>query len=208
MRSPYPLQWPTNWKRTIAGHRKRATFQQGFAAARDGLVRQLEMLGAANGMITSDLPMRADGLPYANGRADDPGIAVWFVLDGKERVFACDKWTGHAANMRAIALSIQAIRGLDRWGASDLVTRVFAGFNALPPGGDQESTKRPWREVLGVVVANVEDLADSQRSLQAVRMAHRNLIRKHHPDLGGDHAIAAELNAALAEAERELGGAA
>jgi hypothetical protein len=198
MRSPYPLQWPSGWRRTAGGDRKRATFQQGLAAARDGLVRQLEMLGAVNGMITSDLPVRADGLPYADGRASDPGIAVWFVLDGKERVFACDKWIGHAANMRAIALSIQAIRGLDRWGASDLVTRVFAGFNALPPGGDQESTKRPWRDVLDLP-------ADGTPSMLFVKHRHRELIRKHHPDAGGDHAIAAELNAALAEAERELG---
>lgn len=202
MRAPFPLQWPTNWKRTIAGDRKRATFQQGLAAARDGLVRQLELLGAVNGMITSDLPVRADGLPYADGRASDPGIAVWFVLDGKERVFACDKWMAHAGNMRAIALSIQAIRGLDRWGASDLVTRVFAGFNALPPGGDQESTKRPWREVLHMhTVANYKP--DEQ--LAVARKLHRELIREHHPDRGGDHAIAAEINAALTEAERELG---
>lgn len=198
MRAPYPLQWPDGWKRTQAGSRRRATFQQGLAAARDGLVRQLELLGAANGMITSDLPVRADGLPYADGRASDPGVAVWFVLDGKERVFACDKWIGHAANMRAIALSIQAIRGLDRWGASDLITRVFAGFNALPPGGNPDSTARPWREVLG--------LSALEGSIAHVKQRHRELIRTHHPDVGGDHAIAAELNTALAAAEAELQG--
>lgn len=190
------MQWPEGWKRTSGGMRIRAAFSVAFAKTRDGIVRELDLLGAANGMITSDLPIRADGMPYANGRSEDPGIAVWFVLDGKERVFACDRWLTHAANMRAIELSLSAIRGLDRWGASDLITRVFGGFAALPPGGDQVSTKRPWRDVLG--------LSAIEGSIAHVKQRHRELIRQHHPDTGGDHVRAVEINAALAEAEREL----
>lgn len=205
MRSPYPLQWPQGWKRTEPAFRRAALFKVGLAQTRDGIVRELDLLGSANGMITSDLPIRADGMPYANGRSSDPGIAVWFVLDGKERVFACDRWIGHAANMRAIEMSLAAIRGLDRWGASDLVTRVFSGFAALPQGGDSTSTSRPWREVLGIAIG--ETVFPAHHQLTRAKEAHRALIREHHPDRGGEHAVAAELNAAIAEAERELGDA-
>jgi len=157
--------------------------------------------------------VRHDGLPYANGRASDPGIAAWFVLaddrgNAQERVFACDRWLTHAENMQAIAKSVEALRGLDRWGMADVVERVIGGFAALPPGDGGEHVpapprKRVWREVL--------DVAHLPRSLRPgdlltiTRQRHRELIKVHHPDAGGDTAIAAEINAALAEAETELG---
>jgi hypothetical protein len=195
MRSPYPLQWPDGWKRATVYEPSR--FGIGFAEARRRVLQELGRLGAANAVITSDLPTRVDGLPYANGRAEDPGIAVWFVLDQKERVFACDKWLTHAENLQAIAKSIEAMRGLDRWGASDIINRVFSGFTALPPGSDNHSTAKPWREVLGVT--------PNQTGLDVVRAHHRAKMMAAHPDRGGSHELAVELNTALADAERELG---
>lgn len=223
MREPFPLQWPDGWARTRSDFRARSKFgyrnsgQVSFSAARQELLDELARLGAANAVITSDLPTRHDGLPYANGRAEDPGIAVWFVLPDDrgvmhERVFACDKWRSHAENMQAIAKSIEALRGLDRWGASDVVTRAFAGFNALPPGSGDEVTppppvKRPWWEVLGI---NLEVRIATPRELllDIAKLQHRKLIKTAHPDAGGSHEAAAELNAAIEEAERELGAAA
>lgn len=41
--------------------------------------------------------------------------------------------------------------------------------------------------------------------LVLAKTRHRKLIQLHHPDAGGAHDVAADLNAALAEAERELG---
>jgi hypothetical protein len=223
MREPFPLQWPDGWKRTPADERRRSNFgyrstgQVSFSGARQHLLDELARLGAANVVITSDLPTRHDGLPYANGRAEDPGIAVWFAFPNtvsgrvEERVFACDKWRSHAENMQAIAKSIEAMRGLDRWGAGDVVARAFAGFNALPAGDGTEvgaapppPRKRSWREVLGMYFASESIPIEDQ--LVVARARHRNLIKQAHPDAGGSHELAAEINAALAEAERELGG--
>lgn len=222
-RDPFPLQWPEGWARTKPILRERSKFgfkQSGdvpFAHARNQLLAELERLGAANVVLTSNLPTRGDGLPYANARADDPGIAVWFFLPNKhgvleERVFACDKWRSPAENMIAIAKSIEAMRGLERWGAGDVVQRAFAGFNALPPGSGDEYVpppprKRHWREVLGETFAPWPEL-DNDELLVLAKSRHRKLIQLHHPDAGGEHDVAAELNAALAEAERELGGGA
>lgn len=216
-REPFPLQWPEGWQRTKAVLRARSRFgfrgQVGFSAACKDLLVELQRLGAANVVLTSDLPLRIDGLPYSNGRAEDPGIAVWFVLADdrgrmQERVFACDKWLTHAENMVAIARSVEALRGLDRWGAGDVVTRAFAGFNALPAGSSDEYVvpppprKRPWREVLGEPWPELDD----EELLVLAKARHRKLIARHHPDVGGEHERAAELNAALDEAERELRG--
>lgn len=212
-RSPYPLQWPPNTARTKSEDRKRSAFGRGvhgqlspYETAKE-LIAEMRRLGASFVVITSLLPMRHDGLPYSDGRSEDPGVAVWFTHRGHERVFACDAWRTHGENMRAITLSIEAMRGLERWGMADVIERAFAGFAALPAGEPERPTKKPWREVLGG--ASVGGWPDSQlepEELLAVAKArHRKLIQLHHPDRGGDVAVAAELNAALAEAERELG---
>lgn len=214
MRSPFPLQWPESFKRTPVDERTKARFfGVGFARARDEALLELGRLGAINVVLTSDLPLRNDGLPYANGRADDPGIAIWFGLPDKggtirERVFACDRWLSPAENIRAIAKSVEAMRGLDRWGMADVVERAMGGFAALPPGSGQEYVppaptpkSKPWREVLE---GSWPTSLDADEALVLAKARHRKLITIHHPDKGGDPAKAAEINAALAAAEKEL----
>lgn len=213
-RSPYPLQWPADIPRTTSERRRRSRFGGPRIAARTlspyetakELLTELRRLGASNVVITSLLPTRHDGLPYSDGSSDDPGIAVWCVYRGRERVFACDEWATHAENMRAIAKSIEALRGLSRWGMADVAERAFAGFAALPPGDAGAAPRpapirRPWREVFdGLPAVDVDDL------VAIVRARHRKLIAQAHPDHGGDPAVAAELNAALDEAMAELAG--
>lgn len=175
------------------------------------MIEELSRLGAANVVITSDLPTRNDGLPYSNGRADDPGIAVWFVLaDGKgklhERVFPCDKWRTHAENMTAIARTVEAMRGMDRWGVGQVIERAFAGFTALPPGPSSTISppvERPWREVFAPWARALDELSKSER-LALVKYRYRDAMDRAHPDRGGSHDTAAELNVAMAAAEAEL----
>lgn len=210
MRKPCPLQWPDGWQRTASDERRPSRFGGhagvGFSVALTDLRLELTRLGAANPVITTDLPVRLDGLPYsAAGPIKDPAVAVWFVLDGHERVFACDRWRTHAENMRAIAKTIEAMRGLARWGAADVVHRAFSGFAALPPGEpahDRTPRHRPWRDVLGGPWP--AELAGLDLFVLA-KARHRAAIQGAHPDVGGSTEVAAELNAALAEAERELG---
>lgn len=192
-RSPFPLQWPDGWARTTV--RATSRFSTGMSSALKRLRHELKLLGTANVVITSDLPTRASGMPY--GDAADPGIAVWFVMDGAERVFACDRWRHAGDNVHAVALSIAALRGLDRWGASDMVSRAFAGFAALP------APTPSWIDVLQMT-REVGRTTDKDSLLRDARRQHRHLMRLAHPDVGGTHETAVRLNNALEEAEREL----
>lgn len=201
MRAPFPLQWPPNWPRTPPKDREASRFVTGMARAIREVLAELSRLGAANVVITSDLPTKTNGLPYAQAdrEATDSGIAVWFVLDGEERVQACDRWRRAAENLHAIALTIAAIRGISRWGSVEAVNRAFAGFKALPPA---PSPERPWWVVLCI---QRDVLEEPLATLAKARRAHRMLIRALHPDVeGGDTDRAAEINVAFAEAEREL----
>lgn len=115
-------------------------------------------------------------------------MAVYFRLKGEPRVLACDRWDRVADNMAALAAHIDAMRGQLRWGVGSL-EQAFAGYKALPA----MPASRPWYEVLGV---------SEGASLGQIDDARRELLRKHHPDVGGNANLAAEINAAHAEGRR------
>lgn len=183
MAEAYPLYWPQGWKR--ARNPEKSRFQTGFGAARKLLFDELSRLGAAKVILSTNIPLRNDGMPRANMRPDggDAGVAVYFQWKSKPMVLACGKFTATCDNIYAIAKTIDAMRGIERWGASDMMERAFSGFKAL-------SAPVPWWELLGVN-------QDSPR--EAIEAAYKSKAKAAHPDLGGSHEAMAALNAARAE---------
>jgi len=146
-----------------------------------------------NIVISSNIPLRRDGLPYAGQAApSDPGVAVYFVRNKKQMVLACDKFKNVEDNLQAICKTIEALRGIERWGASEMMERSFTGFEALPPP-TAAAPKRAWWEVLNVPRGSHPD---------RIKEAYRAQAQVHHPDRGGDPARMAEVNAAYEEATR------
>lgn len=138
----YPPQWPAG--RPRSKRRESARFDTTLAAARDGLLDEIRLLGARNLVISSNLQLRNDGLLRA-GQPEprDPGIAIYFRHMGREMSFACDRWDRARDNMRGIEKTIGALRGIARWGTSDIIEAAFTGFLLLAA----PSTK--WWDVLG-----------------------------------------------------------
>ncbi len=204
--SSYPLTWPPAWKRTPSHQRRRAAFHQHtqstslngtpyrrketltIGTALERLTGELRRLVATHVVISSNLRLRGDGLPYAQQprQLDDPGIAVYFKLKGAPRVLACDRWVSAAENIAAIAGHVAAVRAQDRYGVGTL-EQAFAGYAALPP------TALDWSIVLGV---------SPSASRDEIIAAHRRLIATHHPDRGGRHEDMARINEAR---DRALG---
>lgn len=192
----YPLQWPHGWPRTEPHLRKRGRYEVTMAVARDHVLKELRLLGAKWIVINSNIQLRRDGLPYAQFKEpDDSGIAVyWLDKRGKERVCACDCWASARENTRAIGLTISALRGIERAGASDLLDRAFEGFLALPA---HIVPARQWRRVLGLNGAPI--------TVGLVEATYRALAKVRHPDTpGGSHEQMTELNLAYLEARQEL----
>lgn len=211
----YPLAWPTGVPRTRYPQRATAFGRDHTVAAQlDEVERQLRLMKVSASVISSNLPPRRDGRPSSSTtRFSDQGVCVYWTstaLRGGERVkvphaMPCDHWDLIEHNLRAVALSLEAMRGLTRWGAVT-VEQAFAGFVALPPG-DAAATapvETPWREVLGVPTVGWVTEAPREVVLRYAKDLHRELIKAHHPDRGGDPAIAAAVNVALEQAEREL----
>lgn len=183
----FPLSWPANWPR--ARYRTNSRFQNTtFAVERDLLMREVRLLGGQKVILSTNIPLRNDGLPYANRtKIQDPGVAVYFTYKQKSMVFACDRWDRIEDNMRAVLKTIEAIRGIERWGASDMMERAFTGFMALA------APKTAWWEILGIPQGS---------GPEAIKNAYRALSMIHHPDRGGDPAMMAKINEAYREASK------
>lgn len=206
MTQAYPLQWPMGRPRTA--QRKRAAF--GKKVTRPGqswqshedltvvdavrrLQDEIDRLRVTDYVLSTNLQLRLDGLPRADQRAPaDPGACLYFKLRGKPHALPCDTYDRVADNIAAIAKHIEATRAIERYGVAT-VEEMFTGFTALP----SPDAKRPWRDVMGFngAVVTREQVEARFRALAGVR----------HPDKGGSDAMMAELNAARAEALREIG---
>ncbi len=217
----YPLSWPPAVPRTPAGSRERARFGRNerqtytrtdgsswsserrrpmtTAVALDRLRAELERLGATGVVVSTNVELKTNGLPYSGRRPpDDPGAAVYFQLDGVPHCLPCDRWDRVEDNLAAIAKHIEATRGQLRWGVGDVRT-AFAGFKALPARGETTvgAGGPPWWQVLGV--------SDSAE-LEVIEAAFKVLARKHHPDVaGGDAGAMAAINRAREQARLARG---
>jgi hypothetical protein len=173
----YPLSWPAGWQRT-RNPRRSAYGDRSLAVAREAITREVRLLGGTALIISSNLELRLDGLPRSGQRQpNDRGVAIYFKYKRKPVSFANDRWNSVEDNLWAISLALSAIRQIERTGASEMLDRAFAGFDALPAPG--ETSGESWWDVLGV---------SSQANLDEIKAAYRSLARQHHPDVGGDPA--------------------
>lgn len=192
----YPLHWPTGQPR--CSRRRDAEFKVDFARSRDEMLHALRLLGARNVILSSNVPLRQDGLPLASAsEPTDPGVAVYFERDvpaptpdrpwttvKRPFVIACDTYRKVRWNLRAIGATVEALRSIQRHGASSMLEQAFTGFAALPPKRDDGP---PWWEVLGV---------SADAGPAEIEAAWKELAMIHHPDKGGDGARMAAINAA------------
>lgn len=175
-KTAYPLTWPEGRPRTPQGSRKVAKFDSSFITSRDTAIREVRLLGGTETILSTNVPLNRDGLPRGDFKTPaDNGVAVYFNRNKKPYAFACDCWTRTTDNLHAIALTIGALRGIARWGTGDMMEAAFTGFMALPAVGQSTGTN-PW-EVLGVSI---------NASEEQILSAYRLLVKKHHPDAGGD----------------------
>lgn len=194
----HPLYWPAGRPRTPGYQRAASKFETTFARARDDLMRELKLLGATNAVLSTNVALRRDGLPLAGQRQpDDPGVAVYFTRKKRQLCFACDRWRTVEDNIWAVVKTIDALRGIARWGTGDMIEAAFTGFTALPPAAGAGPPK-PWWIVLGF--AGVPALPIAAAEVQA---AYRREQLRRHPDRGGSAEAWHELTAVADELRRQ-----
>lgn len=197
MEQVYPLAWPQGRPRT----EKRLIGYSRFDITPDRAQREMRIeiqrMKGKDIIISTNLRVRQDGGIYATdlGKVpNDAGVAVYFDRKGDRVCFSCDQYLRVWENMRAIGKTIEALRSIERWGASEMLDRAFVGFTALP---SPEAAKH-WRVILGVK-------SDASPSLDRLKSRYKELAKKRHPDQGGTNDQFQELQRAFNEAKTALG---
>jgi hypothetical protein len=189
MADAYPLAWPPGFPRTKKPEKGR--FQTSLAAALKNVNVSLNRFAGDSGKALGGLVISSN-CSLGNERPADPGVSVWFTWDGLQVCIPVDRYADVAANLQAIHHIIEARRTEIRHGTLALVRAAFTGFAALP------APSRPsWRTLL-------EYSADARPTRAEVDGRFKVLAFKNHPDNGGDADTMAALNAAIAEARREI----
>lgn len=129
----------------------------------------------------------------ANVTARHPGAIVSFESNHGPLRFSCDRfdaWRGHGwrANVRAIALGLEALRKVDRYGIGTGAEQ-YRGFGALPPATPMGAAMTA--ETAAAFVAEAACDLDAYDLLLAgepevIRGCYRRAAAVLHPDTGGD----------------------
>ena len=185
-----------------AHQRKQSQFDTTWTKTLNQLGKEIDHLGGRDVVIEADVreqDIRIDGMLRANARPSSPAVVVAFdTRDHGPMLYRCDRYvTGWRTegvdswqhNVRAIALTLEALRAVDRYGATE-TGQQYAGFKALPAGRAMPAshmTAEQAYDVLENVLGSPALLADDDVSdAQLVRRA-RGLA---HPDRqGGDRTL-------------------
>lgn len=187
MPNAYPLQWPEGRERTRI--RQEAQFDTKFTDALFGIKKELRLMCAKNVVISTNITLKQNGDPYANqSEPQDRGVAVYFTYNNQQLCFACDRWWKVKDNLQAVRKTIEALRGIKRWGTGDMVQAAFTGFKQI-------ENVTGWRLTL---------MLTNNCTLEQAEQNYRALAQRFHPDKGGDPKKMSELNLAIQEARKEL----
>lgn len=199
--------------------RQQSRFSTSWSATLAHLDKELRHLGAKRGVIEVALrsnQIRLDGWPKADARAPEhPGVIISFESKHGPLRYATDEFKGNGnygylpgwqANVRAIALSLEALRSVDRYGVSGRGEQ-YTGWSALPPGtiaaGAATMTLDEASQFLvqsaGYGLNETERLAGD-----GLNEIYRRAAKRLHPDTGGT----TEQFQKLEEAKRVLDGGA
>lgn len=182
-----PLSW--DGPRTPDDARRSPlAFRAGWTSTLELLDRELEHLDARDVVLelaVREDELRADGWPRSTARPTFPGVRLAFVSTHGPLIYATDAYMAWQHNVRAIALGLEALRAVDRYGVTHRGEQ-YRGWTALPAAPTADAVLDAARVVVllaGLPESDVEAIAESIGT--ARRDAVRKAMRGAHPDTGG-----------------------
>lgn len=179
-------EWP--WPLTV--QRQRSRFDTPYDRTLTQLDRELEHLDTDVAILSLALTedrIRNDRTgPYANATPDHPGVMV--IAQGTRHGtlrYATDTFRYWHDNLRAIALGLEALRKVDRYGITQ-GGQQYSGFAALPAPSGSGPSHMTHDEAIELLAAYADEeqprLVDPELLVKRARAAA-------HPDRhGGDMA--------------------
>jgi hypothetical protein len=142
------------------------------------------------GIDVGESDLRLDGGLRALARAATPAVEVAFTSKHGPLRYRSDRYTTQSAhqgepwhaNGRAIALTLQALRAVDRYGASG-AGEQYTGYRAIA-AAPAPMTRGQAR----FVVWSTSAVGDPALDLDPPPAVVRRALRRAHPDVAGDRA--------------------
>jgi hypothetical protein len=170
-----------------------AVFRARWNDTLDLLGRETEMLGARLVVIQIDVTdgdIRRDGQLRANARVGFPGVKVAFDSKHGPLTYATDEYADWQSNVRAVALGLQALRAVDRYG----ITKSGEQYRGFVPIGSAaaedemtpDEAARVLADAAGVEVGTLTRSRDADERRKVVTLAFRAAAKTAHPDAGGN----------------------
>lgn len=182
----FQFQPLAGWPLERTRDRQRSRFGASYGDTLALLETELVHLCAKNVVIQADCDrseIRNDGQLRANARLRGPGIILSFDSKYGPLSYPCDKFLNWDCNLRAIALSLEALRKVDRYGVTKRAEQ-YKGWEKLPPPANAElplTVGTAAGTLLRAAGWEATSLAKDQ--LDAV---YRAAARRTHPDHGGN----------------------
>lgn len=152
-----------------------------------------------DGQMRSDAPRRIATPAVAVELPGPDGAPIRFTSDHHRDNYASRYLAGWQSNVYAVAKTLEALRAMDRWGATS--GEQYRGFAALPStsSGMALGTGLTPDDAMGLLwnaADRVPPLKVSDVNADDVARAYRVAARTHHPDQGGDPGVFAKLGEA------------
>ncbi len=190
---PLDHLWPRGAPKTSAEKRLHGSFKVEPGKALQDLAHEIERWGASHAVIGTDLPLGRSGKPFGwRDFGGDPGIALQLAHRGQPLTFYADRFLEPHHNLRAIGLTLESLRAIERYGGGQVLEAMMTGLGQLPPPNGHA----PHWDLLGLQPGASPD---------AIEAAFRAKAKTAHPDKGGSAEAFRMLNEARLAALAEIG---
>lgn len=195
-----PIQWTAP---TTLDRRSRYIFKAPWSSTLQLLDRELEYLDAENLVIQADFAerdLRLDGMPKERARQPEfPGVRILFDSRHGPLVYETDAYEFWQHNVRAIALALEALRAVDRYGVTHHAEQ-YKGWRAIEAGpavgtmSDRAAAAMfvaTYSAPIGTsITAHADELlrgldSGTPQGEGLARVALRVAAKRCHPDTGG-----------------------
>lgn len=143
------------------------------------LHRELREIGGRDIVLEIALreqDFRNDGMPRANAKPEHPGVILSFTAKGGAMRFPCGTFDRWQDNLRGIALSLEALRKIDRYGVTRHAEQ-YAGWKQI---AGTPSTEQPMDRDMALGI--LRDLAPAARRDEPLERLVRWAKAGAHPD--------------------------
>lgn len=168
---------------TPPDERRKAPWGATWSRTLDDLARELDWLSARDVVLELDVvagKIRRDGMLKADARVGHPGVRLSFQSPHGAMSFTCDTYLPDwRTNVRAIALTLDRLRAVDRYGATQ--GQQYAGFAALPSGSGAVAMGGMTTDE-AVRIIDDHQPGDWTRHGESGRRAWRRALAATHPD--------------------------